>query len=96
MLKKRYFKTSDDCEVTFEFSSEGADKVALVTEANGWEPVKMKKRRGDGVFYARMRLPKDGRYQFRYFINGESWANDPEADGYAGNEFGEENSVVLT
>jgi 1,4-alpha-glucan branching enzyme len=96
MLKKRYFKTNDDCEVTFEYGSETAAKVALVTEFNGWEPVKMKKRKSDGMFYAKMRLPKDGRYQFRYLVDGEAWDNDSAADEYVANEYGAENSVVTT
>ena len=51
MLKKKYFKTKDECEVTFEFDSGEAKKVALVSEANGWQPVKMSKRKKDGIFY---------------------------------------------
>jgi 1,4-alpha-glucan branching enzyme len=96
MLKKKYFKTKDECEVTFELDPDGAETVDLVSEANDWQPVKMSKRRKDGVYYTKVRLPKESRFQFRYLVDGESWVNDNEADAYVKNEFGGENSVVIT
>jgi 1,4-alpha-glucan branching enzyme len=96
MVTKKYFKTKDECEVTFEFDTDAANTVAWVSEVNGWQPLKMTKRRKDGVFYAKVRLPKTGDFQFRYLLDGQTWANDPAADAYVGNEFGSENSVVQT
>jgi 1,4-alpha-glucan branching enzyme len=96
MLNKRYLKTKDEYEVTFEFADQTAKEVALVCEANNWEPVRMSRRKKDGVFYTKMRLPSDGRYQFRYCVDGEHWVNDDAADAYVPNEHGSQNSVVLT
>jgi 1,4-alpha-glucan branching enzyme len=96
MLKKKYFKTKDECEVTFELDAADAESVALVSEANGWQPVKMSKRRKDGIYYAKVRLPKESRFQFRYLVDGDTWINDSTADAYVANEFGGENSVVVT
>jgi 1,4-alpha-glucan branching enzyme len=96
MINKRYFKTKDECEVTFEFDADAAETVSLVSEANGWQPVEMKKRKKDGVFFTKVRLPKTGDFQFRYLVDGQSWANDSAADAYVRNEFGSENSVVKT
>jgi 1,4-alpha-glucan branching enzyme len=96
MLHKRYLKSRNEYEVTFEHSDPAADRVALVSEVNNWQPVPMSRRRKDGVFYAKLRLPADGRYQFRYFVNNERWANDDAADAYVPNEHGSENSVVST
>ncbi|MGD8583801.1 MAG: isoamylase early set domain-containing protein [Chloroflexota bacterium] len=96
MLKKKYFKTKDECEVTFELESAEAESVALVSEANDWEPVKMTKRRKDGVYYTKVRLPNDSQFQFRYLVDGQSWVNDSAADDYVANEFGGKNSVVIT
>ncbi len=95
MLKKKYFKTNDLCEVTFEHEAE-AKEVALVSESNEWQPIEMKKRRKDGVFYTTLRLPNNGQFQYRYLLNNDSWSNDPAADGYVANEYGGENSVVDT
>lgn len=96
MLKKKYFKTKDEYEVTFEFETDDAQDVALLIDANDWQPVDMEKRKKDGVYVARVRLPKDGRYQFRYLVNGQNWYNDPAADTYVANEYGSENGVVMT
>jgi len=95
MLRKKYFKTKDECEVTFELQKQ-ANKVALVSEFNGWKPVEMKVRKKDKVFYTRMRLPIERSVQFRYLVDDLRWENDDSADEYIRNEFGEENSVVQT
>ena len=95
MIKKRFFKTKDECEITFEYDAE-VEKVALVADHNDWEPIKMKKRKKDGVFYTRVRVPKEDELQFRYLVNGEDWVNDDEADSYVTNEHGSQNSVINT
>ena len=95
MLKKRFFKTKDECEVTFELARDGIDHVELVCEANGWEPIDMKRSK-KGPFKTRVRLPKDGRFQFRYRVDGQAWVNDTDADAYWPNEYGSENGVVST
>jgi 1,4-alpha-glucan branching enzyme len=97
MLKKRFFKTKDECEVTFEYDGNGAQRAALVGEFNGWEPQLMTKAQKSGSpFRIKVRLPKDGKYQFRYLVDQSNWVNDNEADEYWTNEFGESNSVVNT
>jgi hypothetical protein len=93
MLKKKYVKSKDEYEVTFELPSEARDAV-LVCEANGWQPVEMKKSKG--TFTVKMRLPANGRYQYRYLINNSQWVNDDAADGSVANEHGTTNSVVDT
>ncbi len=95
MLKKKFFKTKDECEVTFEVNVENADQVALVSEHNGWEPIAMKQVK-NGPFRTKIRLPKDGEFQFRYLVNEQSWRNDEAADAYWTNEHGSENSVIST
>lgn len=94
MLKKKYFKSNDECEVTFEYEGE-ANEALLVHEGNNWQPVTMTKAKKGGPFRAKVRLPK-GRYQFRYLLDGKTWVNDEAADDYVYNEFGGQNSVVDT
>jgi len=97
MLKKRFFKTKDDCEVTFEYANENAQSVALVGGFNEWKPLLMKKSKKSGSpFRIKVRLPKESQYQFRYFVDQTVWENDDGADDYWSNEFGESNSVVNT
>ena len=95
MLKKRFFKTKDDCEVAFELSNDEARRVELVCEANGWELIEMKKNR-NGTFRARLRLPRQRQFQFRYLLNHQAWVNDENADAYLPNQYGGENGVLDT
>ena len=95
MLKKKFFKTIDECEVTFEVNVDDAKDVALVCEHNGWEPIQMKQTR-KGPFRTKIRLPKEGQFQFRYLVDGQDWHNDKTADTYLSNEHGGENSVIST
>ena len=95
MVKKRFFKTRDECEVAFELVPSAAEQVALVCEANGWEPIEMKRNR-KGTFRTKLRLPKQCRFQFRYLIDEATWVNDEAADAYWPNAFGGENGVLDT
>lgn len=98
MFKKKYLKTKDEVEVTFEFTNAPeAQEVSLVGEFTGWEPVAMKKAKAkNSPFKTKIRLPKEGQYQFRYLVDGQIWANDEAADAYWPNEHGSDNSVIFT
>ena len=95
MLKKRFFKTKDECEVTFELDADAAERAELVCEINGWQPVVMKKAR-KGPFRTKMRFPKEGSFEFRYLVDERSWINDAEADAFRPNGMGDENGVLST
>ncbi len=98
MLKKRFFKTKGECEVSFELSAVEAKQVDLVCESNGWQPVRMKKT-GKGkksTFRAKVRLPQEQQFEFRYLVDRSNWVNDEGADDYAPNIFGSENCVLST
>lgn len=97
MLAKRFFKTKDEVEVTFEVDRPDLDSVALVADAFDWEPMALKRAdRGKGPFRLRVRFPKNGAVQFRYIFNESSWENDEAADDYWPNDQGSDNSVVIT
>jgi 1,4-alpha-glucan branching enzyme len=97
MVKKKFFKTLDECEVTFEFSAPEAHEVLLYADFNYWEPVPMKKTSAkNATFRLKTRLPKDSQFQFRYLVDNEIWQNDEAADAYWLNDQGSENSVVFT
>ncbi len=99
MIKKQFLKTKPVCKVTFSVEASTAgevENVQLVGDFSKWleSPITMKKQK-DGSFKATVDLETGKEYQFRYFIDGERWHNDGEADKYApaGVSF-EENSVV--
>ncbi|MGO2127472.1 MAG: isoamylase early set domain-containing protein [Pseudoalteromonas prydzensis] len=96
MLSKRFFKTKNEAEVTFEFQHPQADNVQLVAEFTDWQPVAMKFNKKEQCFKLKQRLPNDQQFHFRYLVNGTIWDNDHHADGYIANSFGTENSIVNT
>ena len=96
MLEKRFFKTKNEVEVTFQVDRPDVESVAWLAETNGWDPIPMKRTaKGKGPFKLKVRLPKDTAVQFRYLFDGH-WENDEAADAYWPNEHGTDNSVVLT
>lgn len=96
MLTKKYFKTKDEAEVTFEFERSDVKSVKLYCDFNNWQAIEMKFIKKSQSFKTRVRLPKDGTYHFRYLLNNTEWENDYKADKYLPNVFGSDNSVVIT
>jgi len=97
MLKKSYSKTGAVCRVTFKYENEEkAESAVLAGDFNGWSLLEtpMKKLK-DSSFSATISLPAGRSYCFRYVLDGGVWVNDAGADGFAPNEYGEANSVVV-
>lgn len=95
MLKKSYTKGSKTCRVTFKLPEDvKAKKAHLVGDFNDWDkqshPMRKLKK---GDFSLTISLDP-GKYRFRYWLDGERWENDWEADAYLPNSFGSEDSVV--
>lgn len=96
MLKKRRFVKDNLVKVTFTLPPEVAqESVRLVGEFNAWEGTRLERQK-DGSWRATVALSPGREYEFRYLIDEERWMNDPSADGYVRNPFGEDNSVVST
>jgi len=96
-MKKTFSKTKTTCRVTFELPAEvNANSVALVGEFNDWDETKnpMTKRKG-GRFSTTISLQAGREYRFRYFVDGERWENDWNADKYLPNDQGSEDSVIV-
>jgi len=96
MLKKTCSKTNTSCRVTFSLPAEvQAQEVCLCGDFNEWnETAQPLKRRKDGSFAVTLSLKAGHEYRFRYLLDGERWENDWEADAYAPNEFGSEDSLL--
>jgi 1,4-alpha-glucan branching enzyme len=95
MISKKFVKTRNECEVTFDCPASGAQTAELVCESNDWQPMSMKRLK-NGRFRAKVRLPVDRSFQFRYLLDGCAWTNDEAADAYWPNEYGSDNGVVRT
>jgi len=97
MLKKTYKNAESGrlCQVTFKLSQNvTAETAHLLGEFNDWDPtIHPMKRLKDGSFSITITL-SPGFYRYRYLLDGERWENDWEADDYAPNEYGSEDSIV--
>lgn len=96
MLKKNYTKTEKSCRVTFKYPNEELAESAVISgDFNDWstEAAPMKKLK-NGSFSVTLTLRSNSSYSFRYVLDANVWVNDPEADSYATNDYGEKNSVV--
>ena len=97
MLKKNYTKSGSTCRVTFKLpAGVDAKKAQLCGEFNEWDDTAtpMKKLKDDS-FSVTISLDTGQSYRFRYFLDGERWENDWQADAYQSNEFGSEDSIVM-
>lgn len=96
MLIKNYSKSGKICRVTFKHDNpDNSESAIVVGEFNNWSlnesPMKKLK---NGNFSITLSLQVGNSYQFRYLLDGHTWVNDVEADGYVPNEYGGENSVI--
>jgi len=95
-VKKQFIKTKPVCKVTFSIDSKESNSVAVVGDFNNWNPSegelsKLKNGSFKGVF----ELPTANSFEFKYLIDGGTYANEPQADSFRYNEFaGAENSVL--
>lgn len=96
MLKKRRFAKENVVKVTFTLPPDTAQKSArVVGEFNHWEGTPLERQK-DGSWRATVALDPGREYEFRYLVDGERWVNEPMADRYARNPYGEDNSVIHT
>ncbi|MGF1741958.1 isoamylase early set domain-containing protein [Vibrio profundum] len=97
MISKRFFKTKNEVEVTFEVPmNEVSNSVSIVADFLDWQPIEMKKVAKSKTFKYKTRLPKNSQFEFRYLVDNEMWRNDPQADRYQPNGFGEDNGLLST
>lgn len=96
MPKKVFNPSNNTYKVTFSLPADAnAETACLCGDFNDWDkashPMKKKK---DGGFSLTLNLEAGRHYHFRYFLDGDRWENDWEADAYVLNEFGSEDSVI--
>ncbi|HWG15379.1 MAG TPA: isoamylase early set domain-containing protein [Streptosporangiaceae bacterium] len=72
-----------------------ADHVALCGEFNDWSPETTTLTRGDDRAW-RVTVPLvAGTYRYKFLLDGETWENGPDADGYEENAYGTTDSVIV-
>jgi 1,4-alpha-glucan branching enzyme len=96
MPKKNYSSTGKTCRVTFKYpNGEEAPSGALTGSFNQWSlSATPMKRLKDGTLSVTISLAAGQTYPYRFVLDGGVWVNDPAAEGYVPNEYGEQNSLV--
>jgi 1,4-alpha-glucan branching enzyme len=97
-MNKSYLKTKKSTvKVTFELPPDvQAKEAAVVGEFNNWDPsATPMKRKKDGSFSVALNLESGKEYRYKYYLDGQRWENDPQADAVAPNIFGTQDSVLV-
>ena len=98
MITRRPGTTPDMVQVEFSIPvGLWATRVTLVGDFNGWSrsahPLVHSLHNGWRIT---LELERGHAYQYRYLLEDREWCNDSNADGYAPNPFGGDNSIVRT
>jgi 1,4-alpha-glucan branching enzyme len=95
MLTKRKLP-KENVRVTFTMPAlEGVTSLHLVGDFNNWSVNEHPMQQAaDGSWSLAVTIPAGHKYSYRYFANNATWHNDWQADAYAPNEYGTDNSVL--
>jgi 1,4-alpha-glucan branching enzyme len=80
--------------VTFRFCHASAKSVALAGDFNAWSVTATPMTRDpvEGAWHVALEL-EPGRYEYKFFVDGSCWWNDPNAPKLP-NVWGSENSYI--
>jgi 1,4-alpha-glucan branching enzyme len=99
-IKKKLLKNNKICKVTFEVPKETgktARTIHVVGDFNNWDrsasPMKSTK---EGKFSVTIDLQTGREYQFRYLLDEDRWANEPEADRQQLTIYGDSHNSVIS
>ena len=96
MIEKKFTPKRTICKVTFRVPEDWANReVSVVGDFNEWDTEANKLELQNGFWVTTLRLTPQAEYRFRYLLDGERWANDDSADGYASNPYGTEDSLLV-
>jgi len=87
------------CKVTFRLpqaAAPDAQNVTIAGDFNNWDATAAPMTRlKNGDFKITLNLDAGREFRFRYLIDGIRWENDWNADRYARNDYGADDSVVV-
>jgi serine protease AprX len=82
--------------LTFVFHDDDAEQVSLAGDFNGWSPIATPlKRNTSGLWSAEIVVPRVGRLEYKFIINGRRWVEDPSNGLKAPDNHGGLNSVLV-
>ena len=93
-MKKTFSKSNDKCKVTFTYPQK-AKSVAVAGDFNGWDPSALPMKKGKTGFSATIELDPDQEYQYRFWVNGERWENDNNADDFVPSPYPDADNCIV-
>jgi 1,4-alpha-glucan branching enzyme len=95
MTKKSFPQAEGPAQVSFELTADvQGQSICVLGTFNDWQSCHVMRRRDDGVWQCEVEL-QPGQYEYRFLVDGERWINDPQADGYTPNPYGEHNCIIM-
>ena len=80
----------------FVFHDDSAHSVSVAGDFNGWsESATPLKRNESGLWSTEIAVPRTGRLEYKFIINGQRWIEDPNNGMKAPNNYGGLNSVLV-
>lgn len=82
--------------LVFVFHDDSANSVSVAGDFNGWSRVATPlKRNESGLWFTEIAVPRTGRFEYKFIINGQRWIEDPSNGMKAPNNYGGLNSVLV-
>ena len=80
----------------FVFHDDSAETVSVAGDFNDWnEDATPLKRNSSGLWLTEIAIPRAGRFEYKFIINGQRWIEDPSNGMKAPNNYGGLNSVLV-
>ena len=80
----------------FVFHDDSAHSVSVAGDFNEWDPIATPLKRNDsGLWFTEIVVPRAGRFEYKFIINGQRWLEDPSNGMKAPNNYGGLNSVLV-
>ena len=87
---------AENGRLVFVFHDDSANSVSVAGDFNGWSQVATPlKRNGSGLWSTEIAIPRTGRFEYKFIINGQRWIEDPSNGMKAPDYFGGLNSVIV-
>lgn len=95
MIEKKASPKGKSVRVTFQLPGDVAqDSVSVVGDFNDWDAQKNPMTKKGDVWSTAISFKPGDTVHFRYYIDGQHWRNDEQADRYSSNEYFSENGVL--
>ena len=80
----------------FVFHDDSANSVSVAGDFNGWSQAATPLKRNDsGLWFTELVIPRAGRFEYKFVIDGQRWSEDPSNGLKAPNNYGGLNSVLV-